>query len=48
MKDEVLAQSQRFALSDALGTTPEFWLSLQQQHDLWYSAQAHERIERLA
>jgi len=26
-------------LADALGTTPDFWLRLQMQHDLWVASQ---------
>lgn len=36
-------------LSDALGTTPGYWLRIQGQYDLWQASQ-HDRpvIERLA
>ena len=34
-------------LSDALNTTPEFWLNLQQQHDLWFEMQDHEKISSI-
>lgn len=32
------------SLADALKTTPEFWLNLQLQHDLWREMQAHHKI----
>lgn len=35
------------ALGDALGTGPEFWLSLQMDWNLWHSLQKHRRIPRL-
>jgi len=38
-------------LSEALGTTPGYWLSLQTQRDLWIArerAKAREPIERMA
>jgi len=38
-------------LSEALGTTPGYWLSLQVQRDLWIArerAKAREPIERMA
>ena len=35
-------------LSDALGTTAEFWLNLQSQYDLWHAQQEHEEIDKIA
>jgi len=38
-------------LSEALGTTPGYWLALQTQRDLWtagVTAQDRKRIERMA
>lgn len=35
------------SLSEALGTTPEFWLNLQQAYDLWQAYQSHKSIEPL-
>ena len=32
------------ALSDALKTTPEFWLNLQSNYDLWQAEQTHKKI----
>jgi antitoxin HigA-1 len=31
-------------LADALGTTPEFWLNLQTDINLWESQQVHKKI----
>ncbi len=33
--------------ADALGTSPEFWLTLQNRYDLWYAKKNHEEIPRL-
>ncbi|PJD95423.1 MAG: addiction module antidote protein, HigA family [Parachlamydia sp.] len=30
--------------ADALGTSPEFWLNLQNRYDLWFARQNHEKI----
>lgn len=30
--------------SDALGTSPEFWLNLQNAYDLWFAKKQHKRI----
>lgn len=30
--------------ADALGTSPEFWLNLQNRYDLWFALQKHEKI----
>jgi addiction module HigA family antidote len=32
------------SLAEAFETTPQFWLNLQQNYDLWVEAQEHERI----
>jgi antitoxin HigA-1 len=34
-------------LGDALGTTPEFWLNLQAQYDLWEAKQHRKTIARI-
>src|SRR5689334_22738128 len=34
-------------LSDALGTSPEFWINLQSSSDLWKSLQKHKKIPLL-
>lgn len=31
-------------LADALGTSPEFWINLQKDVNLWESLQAHKKI----
>ena len=33
--------------ADTLGTSPEFWLNLQNRYDLWFARQKHERIPLL-
>ena len=35
-------------LSDALGTSPELWIGMQSQYDLWQaSKKGHQKLERL-
>lgn len=34
-------------LADAFGTTPQFWLNLQNEVDLWKAEQTHKRIKPL-
>ncbi len=35
-------------LSDALGTSPELWIGMQAQYDLWQaSKKGHQKLERL-
>lgn len=36
------------SFSESLGTTPEFWLDLQQQYDLWRGKQHHMSVPKLA
>jgi antitoxin HigA-1 len=33
--------------SDALGTSPEFWINLQNRYDLWVAKQKHQSISRI-
>jgi antitoxin HigA-1 len=33
-------------LSAALGTSPEFWLKMQVQHDLWHARKKAPKIQR--
>jgi addiction module HigA family antidote len=35
-------------LSDAFGTTPEYWLNGQRNYDLWVAMQDHEPIKRFS
>lgn len=35
------------SLSDALKTTPEFWLNLQSHYDLWQAEQNHTKISAI-
>jgi antitoxin HigA-1 len=34
-------------LSDVFGTTPQFWLNLQANHDLWHALKHHKPKPRL-
>ena len=34
-------------LADALGTSPQFWLNLQNNYNLWLSLRKHKKIRRL-
>ena len=36
------------SLSDALGTSAEFWLNLQGNFDLWHAQQEHEKVRKIA
>jgi addiction module HigA family antidote len=36
------------SLADAFGTTPDFWMNLQANYDLYYAAQKHKRKAALA
>lgn len=33
--------------ADVFGTTPDFWLNLQKNHDLWKAQQKHSKKEAL-
>ena len=33
--------------ADAFGTTPQFWLNLQLNYDLWHAMQEHKKLRRL-
>ena len=35
------------AFADALKTTPEFWLNLQSNYDLWYAEQDHKKVRAI-
>jgi addiction module HigA family antidote len=34
--------------ADVFGTTPDFWMNLQANHDLWLAQQEHETAPKLA
>lgn len=36
------------ALADALKTTPEFWLNLQSNYDLWMAGQSHIKVSAIS
>jgi len=33
--------------ADSLGTSPQFWINLQIQHDLWKASKRHKKIHRI-
>lgn len=35
------------AFADALKTTPEFWLNLQSNYDLWHAEQSHKKRQAI-
>ena len=35
------------AFSDALNTTPEFWLNLQSNFDLWHAQKNHNKVDSI-
>ncbi len=35
------------ALADALGTSPDLWLNLQRDYDLWHASKKHRKIKPL-
>lgn len=34
--------------ADAFGTTPEFWLNLQNRYDLWFAKKSHKKIRQIS
>lgn len=36
------------AFADALKTTPEFWINLQSNYDLWHAEQNHKKIRAIS
>ncbi len=36
------------ALADALKTSPEFWLNLQSNYDLWQAEQNHRKVSAIS
>ncbi len=36
------------SLADTLGTSPDLWMNLQNNYDLWYAMQEHEKKPPLA
>lgn len=33
--------------ADAFGTTPQFWINLQMQYDLWKAQREHKKIQKI-
>ncbi len=46
-KKRRITESIALDFSDALGTSPEFWLNLQNRYDLWDAKQTHKPISRI-
>jgi addiction module HigA family antidote len=46
-KHRKVTAASALSFADALGTTPEFWLNLQQQYDLWHELKKHNQIQTL-
>ena len=42
-----ISPASALAIADALGTTPEFWINLQNNFDLWQALQTHQKIEKI-
>lgn len=36
------------AFSDAFGTSPEFWINMQSNYDLWEAQQEHKKQKKIA
>lgn len=41
-----ITASMSLRLSSALGTSPEFWLKMQLQHDLWHARERTPKVRR--
>ena len=46
-KKRAITEAIALDFADAFGTTPEFWLHLQSNYDLWIALQSHKRIRML-
>ena len=44
---QAITQAIALDFADAFGTTPEFWLHLQSNYDLWKAVQDHKKIPLL-
>ena len=42
-----VSEEAALCFSDALGTSPQFWLNLQANYDLWRAQQAHKKVKPL-
>ena len=43
-----LESEENTAFSDAFGTSPEFWINLQSNFDLWEAQQEHKKQKKIA
>ncbi len=46
-KKRAITESIALDFADVFGTTPEFWLNLQNRYDLWIAKQEHKKLRRL-
>ena len=42
-----ITESIALDFADVFGTTPQFWLNLQLNYDLWHALQGHKKLRRL-
>ena len=42
-----VSEEAALCFADAFGTSPQFWLNLQANHDLWAAQQAHKKVKPL-
>ena len=40
-----ISEEAALCFSDAFGTSPQFWMNLQAQYDLWRAQQAHKKVK---
>jgi len=46
-KKRAITESIALDFADVFGTTPEFWLNLQNRYDLWIAMQNHKKLRQL-
>ena len=46
-KKRSITESIALDFADAFGTSPEFWLNLQNRYDLWFALQTHKSIPQM-
>jgi addiction module HigA family antidote len=42
-----ITESIALDFADVFGTTPQFWMNLQNQYDLWFALKQHRKLQRL-
>ena len=40
-----VTEESALCFADAFGTTPQFWINLQTNHDLWIAAKEHKKVK---